>query len=146
MRSSSVLGVTLSVIFLSLISFVWPLWSIHTAMKKEKVEIENNELSLVTQQIDLISRDLAVNTEKIAHLNEKEIDNLLEENEMLEKKIHLLPNTYIERTKLPVWPFDKNIVLKLAGSQGIPLLGVTGVGANVLAILNNPLEWLKDLS
>jgi hypothetical protein len=128
--------VLLIVIILSLVSFFWPLWSFHKAMEKEKREIEQAELSTISQHIDLISKTLVANAEKITRLNEEETQKLLAENEVLENKLTVLQNTYANLNRLPVWPFDKNTIIKVASSQAVPVLGLTGIGADILDVLN----------
>lgn len=125
------------VIILSLVSFVWPLWSTHQAMQREKQNIEQTELSAISQNINLISKTLVANAEKITRLNDEDTQKLLAENEVLENKLRVLQDTYSTLNKLPIWPFDKNTVLKVASSQGIPLLGLTGIGADILDLLNS---------
>jgi len=106
-------------------------------MEKEKRKIEQAGLSTISQNIDLISKTLVANAEKITQLNEEETQRLLAENEVLENKLTVLQDTYAELNRLPVWPFGRNTILKVASSQGIPLLGLTGIGADLLNILNS---------
>ena len=104
---------------------------------KEKRKTEQTELSAISQNIDLISKTLVSNAEKITQLNDEDTQKLLTENEMLENKLKVLQDTYSTLNRLPAWPFDKNTVLKVASSQGIPLLGLTGLGADILNLLNS---------
>ena len=139
-------NVLLIVIILSLLSFVWPLWSVHKAMVIQRIEFQNTTLSSISQEIDLTSNNVVTNVGKIAHLKGSGMKNILEENELLNEKLILLQKTYDELDKMPVWPFNKNTVLKLATSQSIPLLGLTGIGAEIINFLNGILNSFSPSS
>lgn len=48
------------------------------------------------------------------------------------KKLDALQKIYLDLANLPVWPFNKDTVIQIISTQGIPLLGLTGIGSNVL--------------
>ena len=89
---------------------------------------------------------MVTNVGKIPHLKGSGMKNILEENELLNEKLILLQKTYDELDKMPVWPFNKNTVLKLATSQSIPLLGLTGIGAEIINFLNGILNSFSPSS
>jgi len=60
----------------------------------------------------------------------------LEENATLQKELDALQKIYLDLEQLPVWPFNKNTLVQLITAQGIPLLGLTGIGSKTLDFIN----------
>lgn len=124
----------LVVIAASLVSFVWPLWTIHRVMVKKRDDLHRGELQAVGQKIHEVSRQIIENASLISD-RDGDGQKALEENAILQKKLDALQKTYSDLEHLPVWPFNKETVIQLISTQGIPLLGLTGIGSKVVDIL-----------
>jgi hypothetical protein len=125
----------LLVIFVaSLISFVWPLWATHQVMVKKRDQVQHDELIVVGQKINEVSQQIIENVDKIPQRNQSG-QKALDENLILQKKLDALQKTYLDLERLPVWPFNKDTILQLISTQGIPLLGLTGIGSKTLDLL-----------
>ena len=126
----------LLVFLLSCLSFIWPLWSTHKVMEKKKESLRLGQLSLIGRKIDLISKQLAENAEKISVQNlAEESQNLLKQSEELQKSREFLHQTYEHLAQYSVWPFNKGMVLRFISTQGIPLLSLTGAGELIVGAL-----------
>ncbi len=126
----------LLVFLVSLLSFIWPLWSTHKVMEKKKAGLRLGQLSLIGQKIDLISKQLAENAERISVQNlDEDKQGILEQSEELQKRRKFLHQTYQNLEQYSVWPFNKSTVLQLISTQGIPLLSLTGIGEMIINVL-----------
>ncbi len=127
------------IIVASLISFIWPLWTIHKVMVKKRATLHHGELNTIGQKINEISQQLILNTRRIsipAQVNAAdEAKDKIEESGKLQEKLGILQKIYLDLEQLPVWPFNKNIVLQVISTQGIPILGLTGIGSKILEFL-----------
>ena len=114
----------------SLVSFVGPLWTTHTVMIKKQDQLQD-ELRMIGKKINDISQKIIDNVNRITE-NKKDSQQALDENDLLQKKLDALQKIYLDLDNLPVWPFNKDTVIQIISTQGIPLLGLTGIGSNVL--------------
>jgi hypothetical protein len=102
-------------------------------MVKKRDKLHRDELRLVGQKINEISMQIIRNADRISLRNE-EGNKALDENIILQKKLDALQKTYLDLEQLPVWPFNKDTVLQLLSTQGIPLLGLI-IGSRTLDFL-----------
>ena len=119
----------------SLISFVWPLWTTHNVMIKKRDRLQQDELRVIGQKINDISQRIIDNANMITEKKQKG-QQALEENDLLQKKLDALQKIYLDLENLPVWPFNKDTVIQIISTQGIPLLGLTGIGSKTLDFIN----------
>jgi len=122
------------VVIASLISFVWPLWSVHQIMLKKRGKLQREELTVIGHKINEVSAQIIENVDKISDKSQQG-QKALDENITLQKKLDALKKTYIDLEQLPVWPFNKDTIIQLISTQGIPLLGLTGIGSKALDFL-----------
>jgi hypothetical protein len=64
--------------------------------------------------INQLESRLLIEAEK---LDQKEVESIQKELEMMQQ-------VYTRNEKLPVWPFNMGIMLKLLGLQTVPVLGI----------------------
>ena len=111
-------------------------------MKREKERLYEDVLSPMGQKIDLVSNQLVDNANKLVFqgdVNDDE-DELLDESDELEKQLEFLKRSYSIVDGLPEWPFNKRTVMTFLSSQGVPLLGLTGIGSNLLEVIKSFLK------
>jgi hypothetical protein len=114
-------------IFLSLVAFILPIVSTHGSMQKEK----NDLLSSLTKVGNKIA-ELEKQAQKV------DID-YKKRNEML-AEITSLSKVYELAYKAPVWPFDRDILIKFLTPQVISLLSLLGV---VQPLVDAISSWTK---
>ena len=125
----------LLVVFIaSLISFVLPLWTTHHVMVTKRNKLQQDELRVIGQKINNVSHQIIENANRISY-EKQEGQKALDENVILQKKLDALQRIYVDLEKLPVWPFNKDTIIQLISTQGIPLLGLTGIGSKTLEFL-----------
>lgn len=133
-RLSYFQGLLFVVFVASLISFVWPLWTTHQIMARKREKILQEDARVIGQKINTISQQIIENANKISD-NKQEGQKALDENAVLQKKLDALQKIYLDLENLPVWPFNRDTVIQLISTQGISLLGLTGVGSKTLDFL-----------
>ena len=134
-------------IVISIFIFILPLWNVHLAMQEKRNEIHQKNLPRISRTIDVISKQMTMNTLQLTvdDLQEKsnrevsspapEEPDQQAENERLKKQLVLLQESYTTLENIPIWPFDGKIVKNLLGSQVVPLLGLTGIGSRFVDVL-----------
>lgn len=115
------------VLILSLVVFFIPLISAHQRMQKEKLGMLA-EMTLITNRIAELERQSR--SIKAGHTKR---------NEFL-AEIDSLTKTYNILNKTPVWPFDREMLLKFVTPQAASLLSFFGV---VEPVANFISSWLK---
>ena len=104
--------------------FIQPLYGIHRQMEKQKQEIQH-EMDEVSRQIGTILLKLRTQAETFG--SEERIQQLAQ--------LEFLRKVYEENSQVPTWPFDLNIVLRLAAVEAIPVMSfVVSTFAQFLAI------------
>ena len=122
----------LVLVVLAFLAFFHPLFAVHRAMVRQQTRIR--------RQLD----ELSLQIDKLAQMLLDKADTLgAERGEELSKELALLQQVYQNNSAIPVWPFDKNIVLKFISSQAIPLLSLTGIGPSVLNVLESMLKFVE---
>ena len=116
---STLQALVIPLAFLSLVGFILPLASIHRAMARAKLQLQD-ELDLIAQQIHQMSIDLRTKVDRLS----------AEEGESLEKKIDFLRRVYERNSRVPTWPISFSHVWRLAITQIAPIigLGTSGLG------------------
>ncbi len=69
-----------------------------------------------------------------------------EESEKMAKKLELMQQTYQQNKDYPVWPFNYEILKKLALSQTVQVLSLTGLGKPILDAVKIVVDLLNGLS
>ena len=127
------------VILAALVVFIWPLWTTHQVMVKKRTELHQKELKIIGQKINDISKrklQIFAYNPSANQDEQKESDkSIVDESENLQLELEALQKAYTDLEKLPVWPFNKDTFLQLISTQGIPLLGLTGIGPKVIELL-----------
>lgn len=113
--------------------FFIPLWGVHCAMAKRKVDLDI-KLDQIAQNINELSQKRL----NWALKGEQEPDSVAVDIEKMKK-------VFAENINYPVWPFNYSLILSFVTSQAIPLLGLTGLGAPILNILRSLLDFLNQL-
>lgn len=107
--------------------FFWPMYSVHQLMLGEQAE-QNRTLNRIIRHIHDLDSGLLKDP---THMPTDERKKILAE-------IDSLKELYQHTLKAPTWPFDRNVALKFASTQVIPiisLLGVTGPFNQVVEIV-----------
>jgi hypothetical protein len=104
---------------------IQPLWRIHVAMIDEASHFRD-ELDQLGQRSAYRARELV---EQSADLDQGQIEEGLKEIAADNKVFDSLGD-------LPIWPFDRNLTLKLAASQVIPILSILGVPQAMLDLIS----------
>jgi hypothetical protein len=114
-------------------SFFIPLWGVHCAMAKKKVDL-NEKLDQIAQKIN----ELAQKRLNWAIKGEQEPACAAVDIERMKK-------VYAENINYPVWPFNYRLLLSFITSQAIPLLGLTGLGVPILNVMRSLLDFLNQI-
>lgn len=120
-------------LLIAVASFFIPLWGVHCAMSKKKVDLDE-KLDQIAQNINELSQKRL----NWALKGEQEPDSVAKDIEKMKK-------VYAENINYPVWPFNYSLILSFVTSQAIPLLGLTGLGAPILNIMRSLLDFLNQL-
>ena len=115
------------VLFLSVASFLFPLISTHNRMHNEKREL----LSSLTGIGNRIA-DLEKQSKKLS-LDYKIRNDIFEE-------ISSLSKVYERASKVPVWPFDRDVLLKFFTPQVVSLLSLLGVIQPILDAISSVMK------
>lgn len=102
------------IVVFALVTFFLPLFKVHWIMEKWRKE-KQRRLCQIEYYINQLESRLLNETEK---LDQKEFESIQKE---LEKMRH----TYMRNEKLPVWPFNMEIMSKLLVSQIIPVVALS---------------------
>lgn len=117
------------------ISFFLPLWSVHEILlaKREAVRLQLDQLG---RSIDSLAHQM------LDHAHELEP----EESEKMAKKLEIMRQTYQQNKDYPVWPFNYEILKKLALSQAVQVLSLTGLGKPIIDAVKIVVDLLNGLS
>ena len=120
------------VLFISLLLFIAPLWSIHILMLNRQSEIKRM-LWDIGANIDRMESELLQNMASIEP----------SESEKIIKRRDLLKDKYEEMRSYPVWPFDTSVIKKLIITETMPILTLTGVAEPIANVVKIALETLN---
>ncbi|HOT92658.1 MAG TPA: hypothetical protein PLN71_13925 [Anaerolineae bacterium] len=131
--ASTLQGLLIPLVLLSLISFIRPLVSIHRAMVRAKLRLEG-ELDSISQQMHQLN----------AYLLTRATELPIEEVEHLEKKVDFLQRAYTRNSQIPTWPFDLSHIWRLATTQIAPVIGLGTSSVEILrGFIQNLLRLLR---
>lgn len=100
--------------------FFWPMYTLHCLMLAERAELQKT-LDAITRHIHhLDGRTL----KEPATLGAEARKKLLEE-------IDSLNEVYLRASKAPAWPVDRDLALKFASTQVIPVVSLLGLGGPI---------------
>ena len=123
----------LLVFILAVLAFFQPLYSIHKAMIRQR--------SIIQQQLDELSKQIDGLSKKLL----EEADELgAEKGEEISREITLLRQVYESNSAVPVWPFDKSLILKFITTQAVPILSLTNVGPMILNLVDSLVKFLQQ--
>ena len=97
----------------ALVTFFLPLLKVHWIMEEWRNR-KQARLDKLEHSINQLESRLLNEAEK---LDQKEFESIQKELEMMQQ-------VYMRNEKLPVWPFNMGIMLKLLVSQTVPVLGI----------------------
>ena len=127
------------VIIAALIIFIWPLWTTHQVMVRKRTELHRKELKIIGQKINDVSQQIirVLNFDSSTNQDGTKVSDksIVDESKNLHAELEALQKAYTDLEQLPVWPFNKDTVLQLISTQGIPLLGLTGIGTKIMELL-----------
>lgn len=111
---------------LGLIVFFLPIMEIRRYMVRQR-QVHQQRLDDLARRIDEINQRL-INSAELTEPSEvqKQLDTL-----------KWMRQIYQENKFFPVWPFNRDLALKLTASQVVPLLSLTGIGKPVLDVVGN---------
>ena len=111
---------------LALFAFLWPLYSLHLQMDRQRREIQT-ELDDLAQRIDELSTQLRT----LAHtLTPEQGGEKLKSLEFMEK-------VYEANSRIPAWPIDWQTILKFSSAQAVPILGLLGTSESVVKLVES---------
>jgi hypothetical protein len=119
----------------AVVSFLFPLWSVHSVLVAKREEIQP-QLNQMGQEINHLSHEILDRCQELEP----------EENEKIAKKLAILQRTYQQHENYPVWPFNSDLIKKLTLSQTVQLLSLTGLGQPILNWVKIIVEILKGSS
>lgn len=117
---------------LSVISFFWPLWSIHEAILAGNSENK--------QDLDKLAKEIADLDQELIEKSD-ELDREQEEN--INKKLAIMRETYERNQRLPKWPLNLKILVEFTSSQLVPLLVALGLSSKIASALQTILGLIK---
>lgn len=119
----------------AVVSFLFPLWSIHDVLvaNREEVQLQLNQMG---QRINHLSHEMLDQCQELEP----------EESERIAKKLAILQRTYQQHENYPVWPFNADLIKKLTISQTVQLLSLTGLGQPILNVVKIIVDIMKGLS
>jgi hypothetical protein len=119
-------------LIIATISFFLPLWGVHQAMLEKKEESE--------KKLDQIAR----NINALAQINLNSAYKLDLKSDNISSDLDRLRKIYEDNLNYPVWPFNMHILIALATSQIVPLLGLTGLGVPALNVIKSLLDFFSQ--
>jgi hypothetical protein len=115
---------------LAALSFFLPLWSVHQEMvahRRAEIEPRLNDLS---QSINHLARQML----------DRADDMEPQDFEKTATELARMRQSYQQYQRIPVWPFNRAILMKFITSQATQILSLTGLGDTVVGILADLLE------
>jgi hypothetical protein len=122
----------LLVFVLAILAFFQPLYAVHQAMLRQRVLIQQ-QLDELSKKIDGLSRQLLEEADRLGP----------EKGEQIGQNITHLRQLYESNQTVPVWPFDKALIVKFATSQAVPLLSLTNIGPTILNLVDYLLKLFQ---
>lgn len=111
---------------LALFAFLWPLYSIHLQMQKQRRKVQT-ELDDLAQRIDELSTELRTQAYTLTP----------EQGEEKLKSLEFLKKVYEENSRIPAWPIDWQTILKFSSAQAVPLLSLLGTSESVIKLVGS---------
>jgi hypothetical protein len=125
-KVGTIQGGLFSLTLLGLIVFFLPIMEIRRYMVRQR-QVYQERLDDLARQIDEINQRL---------INSAELNEPSEVQKQLDT-LKWMRQVYQENKSFPVWPFNRDLALKLTASQVVPLLSLTGIGKPVLDVVGN---------
>lgn len=120
-------------IVLALLSFVWPLWSVHRSMTSKPAEVlgllSGLDSAIQEGERQLLEDAPTIDPDDAANATTK-LDSM--------RAIHQRHGDY------PTWPVNKGIVSRFALSQAVPIATLLNIGPNAQALVTSVVEFLKN--
>lgn len=111
---------------LSLIAFLWPLYSIHLQMQKQRREAQT-ELDDLAQRINELFTELRTQAHTMTP----------EQGEEKLKSLEFMEKVYQQNSRIPVWPIDWPTMLKFSSAQAVPILSLLGTSESVIKLVGS---------
>ena len=100
--------------------FFWPMYSIHTLMVAERVELQKTLDTIARRIHELDSGILSDPTSMLVDERKKKMD-----------EIESLKELYLRTSKAPAWPIDRKLAINFATTQIIPMISLLGLGGPI---------------
>lgn len=107
------LGLLFIIVVFAIVTFFLPLFNVHWIMEKWKKRVQER-LNQLERSINHLESRLLNETER---LDQKEFESI-------QKELERMQQVYTRNDRLPVWPFNIEIMIKFLISQVIPILGI----------------------
>lgn len=114
-------------------SFTLPLWGVHREMARQRVEVRRR-LDQLSQSINHLAREMLDRADEL----------LPDEGEKMSRKLELMRQIYQQNERYPVWPFNVGIMVRFVSSQAVPILGLTGLGKDIVGAVGALLGFLAQ--
>jgi hypothetical protein len=124
----------IAILIIALLCFFYPLWSVHIAMLAGQSGVRRH-LWKIGADIHQIESDLLQQTDSLK----------FDEDENNLNRLDFLRARYKELDSYPVWPFDIVIIKKLALSQSVPILTLTGFSEQIVKIVEIGVNALNQI-
>lgn len=121
------------VLALSLIAFFLPLITIHNRMVDEKKRLKTIQARITRRAAEL---------ERAAQIDFANMDR--EERQEIFGEVDSLKELYQRSTRMPTWPFDRDILLRFATPQVISLLSLAGIANPIISAVGSMLSSLTN--
>ena len=120
------------VVILSLVTFFLPLINAHNRMLAEKRALQGF-LFRISRRVAELERSTRIDLDQMDH----------NEREQVFAEIDSLTELYQRTTRIPVWPFDRNTLVKFATPQVLSLLSLSGMLDPLIGVIQSLISALS---
>jgi hypothetical protein len=114
-------------------SFTLPLWGVHREMVHQRAAVRRR-LDQLSQSINHLAREMLDRADELPP----------DEGEKMSRKLELMRQIYQQNEHYPVWPFNVGIMVRFLSSQAVPILGLTGLGKDIVGAIGALLGFLAQ--
>jgi hypothetical protein len=113
--------------------FTLPLWGVHREMVRRRAAVRRR-LDQLSQSINHLAREMLDRADDLPP----------DEGEKMSRKLELMRQIYQQNEQYPVWPFNVGIMVRFISSQAVPILGLTGLGKDIVGAIGALLGFLAQ--
>ena len=101
--------------------FFRPLYHIHLQMERQRRKIQR-DLDELSHKMEEIALKLRAQADTLS----------ADEGDKLLKTLDFMNKVYKESSRVPTWPFDGSIIVKLVAAEAVPVLSLIGASGSLL--------------